>query len=72
MTVQTTINFDGLSPEAAEKLAKGFVDATRAKIDALSRNASSVANMSLEDIQKADRLFGVSNAGNGGCVIGCM
>ncbi|MBI4267559.1 MAG: hypothetical protein HY662_02110 [Chloroflexi bacterium] len=72
MAGQTIVNFDGLSAEAAEKLAKGFVDVVRVKMESLGKHSLAAASMSLEDVQKAERLFRASAGdGNGGCGIGC-
>jgi len=67
MAGQVIVNFDGLTAEAADKLAKGMVDAVKAKIDGL---AALAGKLSTEDSLKFERLIGGMRA-DGNCGNGC-
>jgi hypothetical protein len=68
MAGQTIVNFDGLTAEAADKLAKGMVDAARVKIETI---AAVVEKLSTEDAIKVERLFGGKLVADGNCGNGC-
>lgn len=72
MAGQTIVNFDGLSAEAAEKLANGLVEVAKVKMESLGQHSLAATKMSLEDVQKVERLFRAAGEGNtGNCGIGC-
>jgi hypothetical protein len=68
MAGQTIINFDGLSGEAAEKLASGMVEAVKMKIETLAQQSR---GMSPEDSLKFERLLGNLKLADGNCGNGC-
>jgi len=68
MAGQTIVNFDGLSPEAAEKLAAGQVEAVKVKINAI---AEQVKGMSPENAIRFESIIDRIGAGSGNCGIGC-
>jgi hypothetical protein len=67
MAGQVIVNFDGLSAEAADKLAKGMVEAVKVKIESMG---ALVGKMSTEDSLKFERLIGGMRA-DGNCGNGC-
>jgi hypothetical protein len=67
MAGQIIINFDGLTAEAAAKLAQGQVDAVKAKIESYGALAT---KLSSEDALKLERLIGTARA-DGNCGNGC-
>jgi hypothetical protein len=73
MAGQTIVNFDGLSAEAAEKLASGLVEVAKVKMASLEKYSLAGTKMSLEDVHKAERLLraAASDGNTGNCGIGC-
>jgi len=67
MAGQIIVNFDGLTGDAAQKLAQGMVDSVKTKIEAL---AALAGKLSAEDAAKFERLIGGMRA-DGNCGNGC-
>ncbi|MDQ6958953.1 MAG: hypothetical protein Q9M24_07590 [Mariprofundaceae bacterium] len=71
MSGQTIVNFDGLSADAARELADGMAKASRARIEAIASVFPNMEKLTLEDVNKAERLFGISRMADGNCGNGC-
>jgi alpha-D-ribose 1-methylphosphonate 5-triphosphate synthase subunit PhnG len=61
-------SFDGLSAEAAEKLAAGQVEAVKAKISAVT---DALMNAPTEKSAMFERVFSQLKAADGNCGNGC-
>ena len=71
MAGQMMINFEGLTPETAEKLAQGMVEAARIKIGAAVEAATKLRGIPAEDTAKLEGLLGGRLAADGNCGNGC-
>lgn len=70
MPNQTIISFAGLSEEAAEKLAKGLAQTSKAQLSGLLSRADEIKRMSGADVNKMETLLKASVA-DGNCGWGC-
>jgi hypothetical protein len=68
MAGQISINFEGLSPEAASQLANGMASAVKAKIEAIG---AQVTNLQGEDAARFERLMSSERFADGNCGNGC-
>lgn len=67
----TTISFEGLSPQAAEKLAAGLAKGAGASTREIFANLKDIKAMKLEDVDKVTRLMGAAVRAHGNCGNGC-
>jgi len=71
MPGQTIVNFEGLSADAAKELADGMAKASRARIESIAKVFPDIGKLSLDDVNKAERLFGIGRLADGNCGNGC-
>lgn len=71
-TGKTIINFEGLSPEAAEKLASGMANAAGSSIRAILGETNEMKGLNAEEIGNMEKLLSAAApAAHGNCGNGC-
>jgi len=70
-TGKVTINFDGLTPQAADKLAAGLAKSAGASAREVFSNLKTIRGMKLQEVENLARIMGVVPVADGNCGNGC-